>query len=856
MSFENHTPMMKQYLTIKEEYKDCFLFYRLGDFYELFFEDAKTVAHLLELTLTSRNKNADVQVPMCGVPYHSAQRYINELIDMGYKVAICEQVEDPKTAKGMVKREVVQVVTPGTVMEESAIESKTNTFIGALINEVTSYALAYADLSTGEMNVTKMGSEDEVITEVGSLAIKEMVFFKKEQLELQEILKKRFNVVISLKDKVKIIQEFEHIYEDISENINVEAIQLLLSYLYDTQMRSLDHLQVAQEYETNQYLVYGQEARRNLELTQSLRDGSKKGTLLWLLDETQTAMGGRMLKKWLDKPLINRQEIIERQKIVENFMHHFFERSDLVDVLNDVYDLERLAGRIAYGTVNAKDLIQLKQSLTQIPKMVTIIKMMNEDGIWNERLKGLDPVPEVSELIEEAIKEEPPISITEGEIIKFGYHEKLDEYLDAMTNGKQWIANLQAKEREITGVKNLKVGFNKVFGYYIEVTKSNIDKINDERYERKQTLANSERYITPELKEKEKIILEAEEKSKALEYDLFIAIREEVKSYIHRIQELAKAVSEIDVLNAFAQVSEKYNYVKPAYHIDSQDILIKDGRHPVVEKVMNEQAYVPNDVELNNETDILLITGPNMSGKSTYMRQLALITIMGQMGCYIPASEAGLPIFDKIFTRIGAMDDLFGGQSTFMVEMNETNHALQNATAQSLLLFDEIGRGTATYDGMALAEAIIEHVHDNIGAKTLFSTHYHELTGLEERLERLENIHVGAVEEDGSLVFLHKMLPGPSDKSYGVQVAQLAGLPNQLINRASSILKSLEDSQGEHVNKSEVVKEEPTGQINLFEDSNLTQAEEEAISKLKDINVLSMTPLEALNLLNDVTKDL
>lgn len=856
MSFENHTPMMRQYLTIKEEYQDCFLFYRLGDFYELFFEDAKKVAHLLELTLTSRNKNAETKIPMCGVPYHSAQRYINELIDMGYKVAICEQVEDPKTTKGMVKREVVQVVTPGTVMEESAVEAKVNTYIGALIQEDEHYSLAYADLSTGEINVTKMTSQDEVITEIGSLAIKEMVFIEKKQLELQEILKKRFNIVISLKDSIESNQEFEPIYESITQKINIEALKLLLSYLHDTQMRSLDHLQDAKEYETNQYLVYGQEARRNLELTQSLRDGSKKGTLLWLLDETQTAMGGRMLKKWLDKPLINRQEILKRQSIVENFMHHFFERADLVEILKNVYDLERLAGRIAYGTVNAKELIQLKQSLTEIPKIMTIIQMMNEEGVWDERLKRLDPVSEVRELIEEAINEEPPLSVTDGDIIKFGYHEQLDEYLDAMTNGKQWIASLQAKEREITGVKNLKVGFNKVFGYYIEVTKSNIDKINDDRYERKQTLANSERYVTPELKEKEKIILEAEEKSKALEYELFIGIREEVKTYIHRIQELAKAISEIDVLSAFAQVSEEYNYIKPNYHVDSQDILIKDGRHPVVEKVMNEQAYVPNDVELNKDKDILLITGPNMSGKSTYMRQLALIVIMGQMGCYIPASKAELPVFDKIFTRIGAMDDLFGGQSTFMVEMNETNHALQNATDRSLLLFDEIGRGTATYDGMALAEAIIEHVHNQIGAKTLFSTHYHELTGLEERLDRLENIHVGAVEEDGSLVFLHKMLPGPSDKSYGVQVAQLAGLPDQLINRASSILKSLEEPDGEHFNKQEIIKEDPTEQIDLFEGAIWSEAEQEAISKLKEVNVLTMTPLEALNFLSVISKDL
>lgn len=856
MSLENHTPMMRQYLTIKEEYKDCFLFYRLGDFYELFFEDAKEVAQLLELTLTSRNKNAEIQVPMCGVPYHSAQRYINTLVEMGYKVAICEQVEDPKQAKGMVKREVVQVVTPGTVIEESAVEAKSNTYVASIVSDDKQFSLSYADLSTGEIQVTTVDSLDEVVTEVGALSIKEVVFLNGDMVELQDLLTKKFGAVISLKEDYSYLKEFNRLYEQVQTELMSEALDLLLSYLSQTQLRSLDHLQVAQVYQPNQFLVYGQEARRNLELTHSLRDGSKKGTLLWLLDETQTAMGGRMLKKWLDKPLIVQSQILERQQVVENLMNYFFERADLVEVLNKVYDLERLAGRIAYGTVNAKDLIQLKQSLSQIPVMKQIIEMMNEDGIWDDRLKRLDPVAPVFDLIDRSISEDPALSITEGDIIKPGYNDQLDEYLDAMTNGKQWIANLQAKEREITGIKNLKIGFNKVFGYYIEITKSNIDRLDDTRYERKQTLANSERYITPELKEKESIILEAEEKSKILEYDLFIQVREQVKTYIKRIQSLAQAVSEIDVLYAFAKVSEDHNYVKPIYHQDSQEVLIEDGRHPVVEKVMNEQAYVPNTVHLDNDTDILLITGPNMSGKSTYMRQLALSIIMGQMGCYIPASRAELPIFDKIFTRIGAMDDLYGGQSTFMVEMTETNHALTHATQNSLLLFDEIGRGTATYDGMALAEAIIEYVHDRIGAKTLFSTHYHELTNLENRLNRLANIHVGAVEENGSLVFLHKMKSGPSDKSYGVQVAQLAGLPEPLIDRAAAILKTLENSKGfANVQDDGAVLNE-SKQMDLFHTDEISDQENQVLQKLKEVNVLSMTPLEALNFLHEISKDL
>lgn len=847
---------MRQYLTIKEQYKDCFLFYRLGDFYELFFDDAKEVAQLLELTLTSRNKNSDIQVPMCGVPYHSAQRYINTLIDMGYKVAICEQVEDPKKAKGMVKREVVQVVTPGTVIEESAVEAKANTYVASILSDGQNFALAYADLSTGELYVTQMNSIDEVITEVGGLSIKEAVFLNGHMVDLQELLTKRFGVVISLKEDYSHLDEFNDLYQEVDSVLMSQTLDLLLSYLAQTQLRSLDHLQEVEVYETSQYLVYGQEARRNLELTKSLRDGTKKGTLLWLLDETQTAMGGRMLKKWLDKPLIVHSQILERQQVVENMMNHFFERADLVDLLNKVYDLERLAGRVAYGTVNAKDLVQLKESLTQVPMIKHIIEMMNDDGTWDQRLEDLDPVEPVRDLIDRAILDDPAISITEGDIIKPGYHDQLDEYLDAMTNGKEWIANLQAKEREITGIKNLKVGFNKVFGYYIEITKSNLDRLDDDRYERKQTLANSERYITPELKEKESIILEAEEKSKALEYDLFIQVREEVKGYIKRLQALAQAISEIDVLYAFAKVSEDYNYVKPTYHQDSQDVLIKDGRHPVVEKVMNEQAYVPNDVDLGKDTDILLITGPNMSGKSTYMRQLALSIIMGQMGCYIPASSADLPIFDKIFTRIGAMDDLFGGQSTFMVEMTETKHALENATANSLLLFDEIGRGTATYDGMALAEAIIEYVHNRIGAKTLFSTHYHELTGLEKRLDRLANIHVGAVEEDGNLVFLHKMVAGPSDKSYGVQVAKLAGLPERLIDRAADILDKLEESEGPYVNKTDLVKEDVNQQTTLFNPEETVKEDHPVVEKLKQVNVLNMTPLDALNFLHDLTEDL
>ena len=862
-----HTPMMKQYFGIKKEYPNEFLFFRLGDFYELFYEDAVKASQILEVTLTSRNKNAENPIPMCGVPYHSAQGYIDTLIEKGYKVAIAEQVEDPKEAQGMVKREVVQVVTPGTVMQGHVVNENENNYLAAILERDKNYALAYVDLTTGELRATTLASKAEVYSEVAGLEMKEVLFYEGESVDLRAELEKRLGIVFSFLNKEAQAMDgdiFEFVTEEIEDENLLPVLKLLLDYLAKTQMRSLDHLQKAEAYDTTHYLVYTQEVRRNLELTTSLRDNTRSGTLLWVLDQTKTAMGGRMLKSWLDKPLINKDEITYRQDLVESLMNHFFERTDLNEVLTRVYDLERLAGRVAYGTVNARDLIQLKRSLEQVPMMTNILSLMNADGIWDTLLSQIDPVEEVRELIEQAVQDEPPISITEGEIIKDGFNKQLDEYRNAMTNGKQWLAELEAKERDATGIRNLKIGFNRVFGYYIEITKSNLDRVEEGRYERKQTLTNSERFITPELKEMEATILGAEEKSQALEHELFVQIRDEVKIEIERLQRLARLIAQIDVLQSFAQVSEDNHYVRPSFHEDSQDVHVEEGRHPVVERVMEQQEYVPNDVYLEGDTDILLITGPNMSGKSTYMRQVALIVIMAQMGCFIPASKARLPIFDQVFARIGAMDDLISGQSTFMVEMNETNQAISNATSNSLLLFDEIGRGTATYDGMALAEAIIEYVHDKVGAKTLFSTHYHELTGLEERLEHLQNIHVGAVEEDGNLVFLHKITPGSADRSYGVQVAKLAGLPNSVLQRASSILEILEQQyekspvmmEPEETIK-EVVKEEETetGQMTLF--SGAWSADEEAVlEKLKKVDVLNLTPLEAMNVLNEMQNKL
>lgn len=854
-----HTPMMEQYLSIKKQYPYAFLFYRLGDFYELFFEDAVEVSRLLELTLTSRNKNADEQIPMCGVPHHAAQGYIDTLIEMGHKVAICEQVENPKEAKGMVKREVVQVVTPGTVMQSKTVEAKENNYLAAIARVDSGIGFAYADLTTGEVKVTELEGTQEVLNEIASLNSKELIVEAGDFLELQETLSNYYNIAISHPPSETYNHDLEELKEQLKSSQLNKVVDLLLHYLSETQMRSLDHLQSVSMYKTSHYLLYGQDARRNLELTSSLRDGSKNGTLLWLLDDTKTAMGGRMLRAWLEKPLIDKAKIEDRLDKVESLLNHFFERSDLRELLKQIYDLERLAGKIAYGTVNARDLVQLKQSLSQIPLLRDLLQGINEEGNWDTHLSHLDPIEDVKVLIDESISEDPPISITEGDIIKEGYNKQLDNYREAMTNGKQWLAELEQEERQVTGIKNLKIGFNKVFGYYIEVSKGNVAKLEEGRYERKQTLANAERYSTPSLKEKEALILEAEEKSRQLEHSLFIEVRQEIKESIDRLQGLARIVATIDALQSFASVSEEYNYVRPNMSDTSKDITVVKGRHPVVEKVMGAHAYVPNDVTLHDGTSILLITGPNMSGKSTFMRQLALSVIMAQMGCFVPAERANLPIFDRLFTRIGAMDDLIGGQSTFMVEMNETNQALRYATQRSLLLFDEIGRGTATYDGMALAEAIIEYVHDSIQANTLFSTHYHELTVIEDRLKGLQNVHVGAVEEEGDLVFLHKMMPGPADKSYGVQVAKRAGLPASLLTRAETILTELErketdlfvdDSKETTVRKDTESEEKQHEEVQLDLFDSLSDKEQEILEEVRKLSVLNTTPIEALQILS------
>lgn len=856
-----HTPMMEQYFSIKADYPDAFLFYRLGDFYELFYDDAEEVSQLLELTLTSRNKNADDPIPMCGVPHHAAAGYIDTLIERGYKVAVCEQVEDPKTTKGMVKREVVQLVTPGTRVATGEVASRENNYLTAVtyLEKEEQYSFSYADLSTGEIKVSLLQTVDSIINECESLQTKEIVIGSSISQELETKLEQH-NILISKHEMKRTANsEMSHLIANLENESLKQGASVLITYLEVTQKRSLDHLQQAISYQSDQFLKMDYYSKYNLELAKSIRTGEKKGTLLWLLDETNTAMGARLLKQWLDRPLVQESQIRTRQNMVESLLNAYFERMDLKERLKKVYDLERLAGRVAFGTVNGRDLIQLKTSLNQVPGIRQVLEGINE-GQWEVLLADLVPAYELVELIEQAINEEAPLAITEGNVIKDGYNEQLDTYRDAMKNGKQWIAELEAKERQATGIKTLKIKFNRVFGYFIEVTKSNIDLLPEGRYERKQTLANAERYITPELKEIETLILESEEKSQELEYQLFLGVREEVKQEIEFLQKLAKSIASLDVIKSFADVSENYHYVRPELVSHKHQLELTEGRHPVVEKVLGHQEYVPNSVMMDEDTSILLITGPNMSGKSTYMRQLALTVIMAQIGCFVPCEKAVLPIFDQIFTRIGASDDLISGQSTFMVEMMEANQALSYATPRSLILFDEIGRGTATYDGMALAQAIIEYIHKNVKAKTLFSTHYHEITVLEEELSGLKNIHVGAVEKNGEVVFLHKMMAGPADKSYGVHVAKLAGLPDDLLKRASDILAHLEAKTPEMeavvVQNKEVMSSiaEETEQLSLF--GEVSDKESAVLKELKQLSLLEMTPMDALNCLFQLQKKL
>lgn len=876
------TPMMEQYLRIKAEHEDAFLFFRLGDFYELFYEDAKKAAKELEITLTARGKGED-RIPMCGVPHHSAGNYIAQLIEKGYKVAICEQTEDPAVAKGVVRREVVQVITPGTVMEGRAIEEKDNNYLLSVTPfEGEEYGLAAADMTTGEFLVTSMsGAFSELIDEMAGFRPREVIIPSSFADAKRKELTERLHVTLSYEDHTEPVDEGAELVHGLSDGeIKATCFQLIW-YLKRTTKRSLDHLQAARFYLPQEFMTMDVHSKRNLELVETLREKKKQGSLLWVLDRTETAMGGRMLKQWIERPLLNRQTIDRRHELVGKLIDQFFEREALQEQLQGVYDLERLSGRVAFGNVNGRDLVQLKKSLEKVPAIFDTVRSLNSE-YGNTLMKDIVDCQDLRHLLEESIIEDCPVSITEGGLIKAGYSDQLDEYRDAMKNGKDWIAALEKQEKEVTGIRSLKVGFNKVFGYYIEVTRPNLPQLPEGRYERRQTLTNAERFITEELKEKETLILEAEEKSEKLEYELFMKIREQVKAFIPSLQQLANVISTFDVLQSFATVAEENRYIKPEL-IAEGTVDIRDSRHPVVEKMIDEGDYVPNDIYLGEDRELLLVTGPNMAGKSTYMRQLALISIMTQIGSYIPAQKAQVPVFDQIFTRIGAADDLAQGQSTFMVEMLETKHAVSKATKQSLILLDEIGRGTSTYDGMSLAQAIMEYIHDVIGAKTLFSTHYHELTTLEAELPRLKNVHVSAKEENGTVVFLHKVIEGAADRSYGIYVAELAELPPKLIERAKMILKEFEQGEPavrkslpeasaalEEGTKKEAVffqSQEDSGpqQLTLFEDESIplqtgkkagNSAKDKVIAELTSANLLHITPIEAIQLLDKLQRKL
>ena len=829
VDIEKVTPMMKQYLEIKNKNEDLIIFFRLGDFYEMFFDDAIKVSHELELTLTGKSAGLEQRIPMCGIPYHAASTYIDKLIENGHKIGIVEQLEDPKNVKGIVKRGIVQIISSGTIIDTDTLKADDFNYIASITDFKHGYAISYADISTGEIYAFLLEKKNvEVVSEIMNLGVKEVILDSKTDKNIYSILKNQFHLTLTITDELT--DEYSYIYENTIDQRYIHSVKHLLAYIIHNQKRDLSHLQNLQIKETKDHLKMDVHTKRNLELTETLRLKQRNYSLIWLLDKTKTAMGARLLKKYLLNPLIDKKEIERRYNIVDTLLKEFIFKSDLEKYLTEVYDLERLSGKIAFGNANAKDLLQLKSSLKVLPQISEILEKINYS-------KKITDFSELYNLLEKSIYENPPVSIKEGYLIKKGYNKELDEIKTLRKGGKDFVAKFETEEREKTGIKNLKVGYNRVFGYFIEISKGNTNLVKDEwGYQRKQTLANCERYISPILKEKEALILNAEEKIIELEYELFLNIRNIVKTYIPKLQEVAKIISEIDVLQSFATIAETNNYIRP--EITEKEIYIKNSRHPVVEKVIDEQ-FVTNDIIMDKNTNILLITGPNMAGKSTYMRQMAIIAIMAQIGSFVPASVAKLPIFDAIYTRIGASDDLVSGSSTFMVEMTEAANAITSATDKSLLLFDELGRGTATFDGMALAQGIIEYIHQNIKGKTFFSTHYHELTDLDKTLKHLKNVHVSAYEEDGKITFLHKIKEGSVDKSYGIHVAKLANLPESVIKRAGEILKIYEDKE----NKRDVKIQEALPIDELMPKKSKIE------KQLEKIDPLQITPIEALNIL-------
>lgn len=842
------SPMMQQYVAIKKENMDSIVFYRVGDFYEMFFEDAYLASRVLELQLTGKDASLEERVPMCGIPFHAYQVYATKLLENGFKVAIVEQVEDPATAKGLVKRDVIKVLTPGTTID-TELNSRENNFIVSIGAIKREYVLSYADSTTGEVYVTKVQSLDSLSNEIISLHAKEVIVNSNFNPKILETLHKNYQIVISRNDDDKIPDYLKYVVENISDDLK-PTIGLLLNYLTYAIKTELTHMKEALYYESKDFLRLDPFTKRNLELTETLRQGQKSGSLLWLLDKCQTAMGSRMLHKWIDRPLVDENEINKRLNFVEALNDSYIVKEELKEALKTIYDLERIVGRISVGNANGKDLVQLRKSLSNIPLIKGLVSKLELEDAYNLAM-NIDTHNELYQLLEESLVDNPPMTIKEGGMIKEGYNETLDEIKSISKNSKEWILNYERELQEKFNIgKGLKVGYNRVFGYYIEISKSNINLIpEDAGYERKQTLANAERYISPELKHYEQIVLGSDEKIVKLEYELFNELREECAKNISSLQNLANIISNVDVFIAFSEISVKNGYVRPIIN-NKREVNIVDGRHPVVETVLDEQ-YVSNDVVIN-KYNTLLITGPNMSGKSTYMRQLALIAVMTQIGCFVPAKYCSISLFDSIFTRIGASDDLMSGQSTFMVEMMEANYAISNATKNSLILFDELGRGTSTFDGMALAQAIIEYVHERIGCVMLFSTHYHELIELENSLKRLKNVHVSAKETDKGVVFLHKVLDGGADKSYGINVAALAGLPKSLIERSKQVLTHLEESElKKNVNLDLFNFEEFDSKPEIIEESKAEKMKK-AIDEL-DLN--NLTPMDALRFLYELKNE-
>ena len=871
-----YSPMMQHYLQTKEEYPDCILFYRLGDFYEMFFEDAKIVSRELELTLTGKSCGQEERAPMCGVPFHAYESYMNRLVAKGYKVAICEQMEDPKQAKGMVRREGIRVVTPGTNINEQALDEGKNNYIMCIVSLSDQFGVATADVTTGDFFVTEVDSKRRLLDEIYKFSPTEVVCNEALFMSGLDIddLKNRVGIVLySLEnwyfdDSLCENTLKEHFRVNSLEGLGLADLECgmiasgsLLKYLYETQKNSLEQISAIHPYTTGKFMVLDSSTRRNLELVETLREKAKRGSLLWVLDKTKTAMGARMLRSFVEQPLIEKEEIEGRLDAIEELMQRAIDREELREYLNPVYDLERLLTRITYQSANPRDLTAFKSSIGMIPHIRGILLELQSKEIQGI-CEDMDTLEDLYTLIDAAIEEEPPITVREGGIIKDGYHEEIDRLREAKSQGKNWLAELEAKEREKTGIKNLKIKFNKVFGYYLEVTNSFKDLVPD-YYTRKQTLTNAERYITPELKEMEDMILGAEDKLVQLEYELFRELREQIAKNVVRIQKTAKALAKIDVFASLALISEQNHYCRPSLNQNGR-IDIKNGRHPVVEKMINNDMFIANDTYLDNQKNrISVITGPNMAGKSTYMRQTALIVLMAQIGCFVPAETADIGIVDRIFTRVGASDDLASGQSTFMVEMTEVANILRNATGNSLLILDEIGRGTSTFDGLSIAWAVVEHISNPklLGAKTLFATHYHELTELEGKLDNVNNYCIAVKEKGDDIVFLRKIVKGGADKSYGIQVAKLAGVPDSVIERAKEIAEEL----GRHdivdfteilsnkknsatKKKKEHLDEVDLTQMSLFDAVN----DNDIIEELKEIDVGNLTPIEALNKLYEL----